>query len=703
MKYLAQEGISVANIYNMHNIFKIREEFDIADVMLPNIHIDVRVVYDKDVIFVPKSHFANNLVPDVYVVFNMSQDSTHVDFLGFIKPENIDKSKQNSDYYFVDKEQLIHPFEFIEFVRNFEGNTTEVFSENLYSDAISLIDNDINSTKKQELIDALKKSSALREEMIEFDNFEWLSYNASKEDIIDSVTPEMPVVDEFDMFEEKDNFGFDDKQEDQELSIDDIPENIESVDTPIEDLTVTEDLTEDLNFDNIDDLSEAVTDNIEPLDIQETAETEEVSVDVDDLELSLPVDNLDEENVDLADVSEIQETDTEAQNEDIISTEEGGFTEELENFTEMVDLPENSLEEVNVSDNYSSDTVEDNTENTEELVDLYQPASGENIAEDVSNYEVESEEEALEELVSLEELNSEIDDSDKDKSAENQESLDELMELEAYNNSAAEETEHIEDVTEPEPEIETPQLESFGNSTVISSDNKMPGEIAIDINMPEQEDLGVLYDNSTAEMKTETVKTPEKGKKALVVAAAAAVVLAASATYFVLNHNKQQQIAETPPIEEHEPQVEEQPVPEENIVENETPAKTAEVKPAQPQSKPIESAYLDVKKMGWSVPDYVTYNDAFKGYLQTLGKSLRLALSSDLLLATEYPYSDQIFVDIDLANNGSVSNISVSKSSGSKQIDEIVLRTVKETTNVIKPPTGVIVGDKFHMTLKIYL
>ena len=75
--------------------------------------------------------------------------------------------------------------------------------------------------------------------------------------------------------------------------------------------------------------------------------------------------------------------------------------------------------------------------------------------------------------------------------------------------------------------------------------------------------------------------------------------------------------------------------------------------------------------MGWSVPDYVTYNDGFKHYLQTLGKSIKLALSSDLLLATEYPYSDQIFVDLVLWNTGWVKDIKISKSSGSNQIDGI--------------------------------
>ena len=45
LKYLALENINNSKTYNMHNVHKILEEFDISDIMLSNIHIDVRVVF----------------------------------------------------------------------------------------------------------------------------------------------------------------------------------------------------------------------------------------------------------------------------------------------------------------------------------------------------------------------------------------------------------------------------------------------------------------------------------------------------------------------------------------------------------------------------------------------------------------------------------------------------------------------------------
>ena len=71
MKFLASEDIDVSNVYNIHSIKKVLEEVDVADIMLSNIHIDVRVVYDENAIFIPKSHFEYGLTPDIYLVFKL--------------------------------------------------------------------------------------------------------------------------------------------------------------------------------------------------------------------------------------------------------------------------------------------------------------------------------------------------------------------------------------------------------------------------------------------------------------------------------------------------------------------------------------------------------------------------------------------------------------------------------------------------------
>ena len=67
LKYLASEDIDVSNIYNIHSIKKILEEMDISDIMLPNIHIDVRVVFDENVIhFIDKIADMGFILPKIY-------------------------------------------------------------------------------------------------------------------------------------------------------------------------------------------------------------------------------------------------------------------------------------------------------------------------------------------------------------------------------------------------------------------------------------------------------------------------------------------------------------------------------------------------------------------------------------------------------------------------------------------------------------
>ena len=64
-KYLTSENVDISNTYNLHSIHKILEELDIADIMLKNIHIDVRVIFNEEYIFIPKSYFNLEILPDI--------------------------------------------------------------------------------------------------------------------------------------------------------------------------------------------------------------------------------------------------------------------------------------------------------------------------------------------------------------------------------------------------------------------------------------------------------------------------------------------------------------------------------------------------------------------------------------------------------------------------------------------------------------
>lgn len=213
LKYLTSENISINNIHNLHSVKKILEETDISDIMLPNIHIDVRVIFDENYIFIPKSHFEYNIVPDIYLVFNLAQDFSHVKFLGFFEPRLINKNNANDKYYFIEKEKLSSPVDLKNYIMNFNGNTTQSLSENEMEDSerimIAMADNDITENDKKYLLSQLKKCADLRDKFIEFENFELLSFSAVNDSSI--IKNETAVEEETEeTFENISNINLDD-------------------------------------------------------------------------------------------------------------------------------------------------------------------------------------------------------------------------------------------------------------------------------------------------------------------------------------------------------------------------------------------------------------------------------------------------------------------------------------------------------------
>ena len=81
---------------------------------------------------------------------------------------------------------------------------------------------------------------------------------------------------------------------------------------------------------------------------------------------------------------------------------------------------------------------------------------------------------------------------------------------------------------------------------------------------------------------------------------------------------------------------------------------------------------------------------------------MKVSLSADLLLANEYAYNNFVKMNLNIGSDGSIKNISFVQQSGSKQIDNIVLQSVKETLNAIKPPTEDVKGKEFNLNLIIY-
>lgn len=432
MKYLVSEGFNIEELHNIHSISKVLEKIDIADVLLPNIHIDVRVVFDDNQIFIPKSHFDLEIVPDIYLVLKLDEEFDHAEFLGYFKPEQINKKDANKDYYFIAKSKLSSPETLSKFIKDYPGKVSRNLSEEDMLRgrelSVTLADHNITDDEFREFLELLLLNDSLRESVLEFDNFETLAYNVAsglgKSQSIELITPAVetpagessdsenstgeellnneeitlaePELGDDDILLDESFFDDDETESDEnnnqsdtdeeeqqqpETDSEDVSDNLENIETDIEEDTLIGAESIDLGDDLLDE-NLTVSNDIETSTVEEDIQTD---IDTSIEESSLPI--LDEESVDLGEdlldndltVSDDIETSTveeEIQIDMDASLEETPLTnleEETLNFGE--DLGEEEIQEI--------DSLQEETDT--EPSEPAEVGSGVNLAESITN------------------------------------------------------------------------------------------------------------------------------------------------------------------------------------------------------------------------------------------------------------------------------------------------------------------------------
>ena len=920
LKYLASEDIDVSNIHNIHSIKKILEELDISDIMLPNIHIDVRVVFDENAIFIPKSHFEYNLVPDIYLVFHLAKDLSHVKFLGFFDPKLINKNNANDQYYFIEKEKLSSAKDLKKYIEEHNGSTNENLADEDVSNSERIImamsDNDISEEDKKYLINQLTKSADLRDKFIEYENFEALSYKAmtsseikkpevkspveevNSDAVVDSAVEEIPedVTEnleignvELEQLEPIEDISLDEFAETEnskeevssvnndktsssaladiagatiagavagtvagagamavgevagavsavsgveavtEAGIDlasaglDVAKNlvtgaseetisfdnvdlpaVEDVAQPVEnteletisldnvELPVDESQADFLNsaeetisFDNVEDLNKPEMDTVaEPLDF----ENDKISLDDVDTSVIEPLSediNLNENNMmsfDDVDVNNLDTTSvqpTETADADSLSLEnidsidlpedenltldsiDDTISLEEDNLNETVEEPQAKVEQT-VEENIEPEIVEDETDGFgTNLLENLNSENLDNVSiedldlgdENASNSDIED--------ISSSELLSQIDDvlnsstlaETPVSSAENTpSSLDEIPEIsdlgstkeQEVNNSIDElldgnEVEGNADSNNDEINSSIAGLdELLGDVDADSAENYQEAETeANEANQGEDKSIDVLFNDtdpvSDAELDNlESLPSqnipggalikekPKAGKNKILVTATLVTVLAAASAITFLKPKQDNAADILDPVVPKTSPAPESVTSDNNDSENILATNAPDIKKdamatvqKAPQNKELKNtpikpkqgakeSYMEVSKLVWDVPDSLSYSPKMQNYLRTTGKSIKLSLSADLLLADEYAYTNQVKVSLKLGKDGAIQDSRIVSSSGSNQIDKIVLQSVKETLSVVKPPSDEIKSPDFNLALIIY-
>ena len=875
MKYLVALGLDAKDLKNIHSVKKVIETFDIADVMMKNIHIDVRAVFDEDVIFIPKSHFEFNLVPDIYLVFQYMRNFSDVKILGFFEPKLINKNNSNKEYYFIEKEKLCPICDLKSYIENFDGNTDTGLSqeerETCETLIVSVCDHDVSDDDKKYLFGCLMKSLDLRDKFNEFENFETLSFKAMADtsvqkkyfnmevksdesdmfsnialagdvlsgigtgvsaqaltDVVsggeflaDTVLDNEPIVEEYDEHSNVEAEIADDEVEnninmpqvepleevqesDNDFSTSEFENNFENIEfTDFEDEQI-----ETMRGEDDSDTQFVDTEPLNSDDFIENQPQEEISLteqvggmnaeDVSSFGLNL-LENLAQEDIDKVDETQngfelqdfelpenpeesIAKTEQPTEMFDFIETENSFEQTEtqndntgisLESLSEIDTLPElqtepsaESLPEFSEIEtlpelepkseaeslpefNEMSDIQPESVSNDFTEFDAFPELQTEPLAESLPEF---SEIDTLPELQteplaeSLSEF-SEIDtlpelepqpvaETSSEPPSQTQETVDEFNELNSIYNQDFDLKSEIQkkldgmpsdDVLFEDVITELPPSMPAQDNNLIQPQEFVPeiNDIVVDTPENDTDELQVLYDNEFTEElpekneeispKTRPIpgislfENTEKlfaNKKLMITSALSlAIVVVAVCGINMVKSKNTSEIAEQKPAEN----VLDSNVPTE-VPSDAMPEQKIEVPAQMPSENKVEvksavkssNSSMDVSKIIWDVPDSLSYSTGMQNFLRTAGKSIKLSLSADLLLADEYAYTNQVKVALKLSKDGNILDSKVVSGSGSSQIDNIVLQSVKDTLSVLKPPSSEINTPDFNLNLIIY-
>lgn len=847
MKFLFSQEIEANNLYSLYTIHNLLQELDIADIYYKGIKIDIRLVFNSGEIFVPKSHFQYNLVPDVYLVLGLADDMSAVECLGFFEPSSLNKKNENQNYYFFEKPALKHPEEFLNFLDNFKTEPIQDISEEAIEKAkewfLSLTDKEISPADKRIFFKQLSNSAILREKMVEFENFEFISKAVAKSDellqdsILDIVGTQQ-VVDKEELthaeFKEElaqaigkeapksSKMGLDSLIAEAEAEKNLTPTQEEKHDSStgaiiagglgvaaaglalgtvvaaneantasagialgseivnqgakvissgleglnnIIDEHKLEELPESIkDLDNFTDSEEKISlDEAEPTLIEDlnenTSETLEKFEELGDLEALPPLEDSFEE-VELEKFEELEEPES---IETLETLENNEIQEAQEEESESQD-EEESLED---DEENVSETLQDTSESTDETpevlnLDDFDFDLLDNLSENTSN----DEEASSDNLVSFEDISNETD--------EESQKLNELRELEASEDGMEEFETLPESIDNESIAIEDnaedlmSKVDEFLESAELSDEdnNVLEQELDVDLEdttdeipvtaeeeitfidkvepevIDETDSLKVLFAQEMEEnWKNDAQQVPEglastiktnwstlsqNNKKMVIAASLSGIIITSMIVGSAAIHHKTvatnnqsapiaadgsaatdatQNPAEMDLATTNDPTS--QPIDQ---LEQPTSALGAAPQASaapRDMGQAVSDAFLsepvsaNISKVAWEVPEDLAYNDSFRQYLQVAGKNLKLNLQNNLLLATEMAYANKIVVDLEINKNGAIQASNVVASSGSKQIDKIVLQSIKETLKYLKMPSSEIQGQYVVATLII--
>ncbi|MBQ3642047.1 TonB C-terminal domain-containing protein, partial [bacterium] len=109
---------------------------------------------------------------------------------------------------------------------------------------------------------------------------------------------------------------------------------------------------------------------------------------------------------------------------------------------------------------------------------------------------------------------------------------------------------------------------------------------------------------------------------------------------------------------------------------------------------------VTINGVNWLCSPQLFTDKGFKLYLQQMDEKIKLNLKNNILNASEVNSNPMVSAKISVNNDGTLDKVLIADSSGSSQVDEIVLQSIKETFEGSNPP---IPNDSPLSSAKYYL
>ncbi len=118
------------------------------------------------------------------------------------------------------------------------------------------------------------------------------------------------------------------------------------------------------------------------------------------------------------------------------------------------------------------------------------------------------------------------------------------------------------------------------------------------------------------------------------------------------------------------------------------------------------SAPVSINGISWNCTAALFTDKTFKDYLQHLDNLLKQNLKNNILNITETPQNRNVAVKLSINNDGNLEKAMISESSGSAQVDDVVLRSINEMFMGEKSPildNNTLKQDRYYLKVVIKL